>query len=50
MPLPNSSILDLGCSTGNNLKMLKRNGYKKFIGIDNNLIAIDFCKKNSSKM
>ena len=47
--LPNSSIVDLGCSTGNNLKMLKKNGYKNFIGIDNNLIAINFCKKNGFK-
>ncbi len=41
----NSKIVDLGCSAGINLKMLKKNGYKKFIGVDNNLTAISLCKK-----
>tara|TARA_B100000579_G_C22677434_1_gene778623 strand:+ start:124 stop:849 length:726 start_codon:yes stop_codon:yes gene_type:complete len=45
----NSRILDLGCSTGNNLKMLKLNGYKNFEGVDSNKIAIDSCKRNGFK-
>lgn len=44
-----SKIIDLGCSTGNNLKMLRLNGYKNFEGVDNNKFAISSCLNNGFK-
>lgn len=42
-------ILDAGCGTGGNLKMLQKIGFKKTFGFDVSKKAISFCKKRELK-
>ena len=38
-------VLDIGCGTGNFLKLLKSMGVEKITGIDNSEFALEFCKQ-----
>ncbi|MGB0671334.1 MAG: class I SAM-dependent methyltransferase [Rhodospirillales bacterium] len=39
-----SAILDIGCSTGNNMRMLKSAGFSNYMGLDYSAIAVEFCR------
>lgn len=39
-----SQILEIGCGSGSNLRLLKESGFKNVIGVDLNQNAITFCK------
>lgn len=41
-----ASVLDAGCGTGGTIKALNKAGYLNVTGIDNNKLAIKYCKKN----
>jgi SAM-dependent methyltransferase len=47
----NAKILDIGSSSGTNLRMLKELGFKHYQGFDNNILSKIFCeKKNLGKV
>lgn len=41
----NAKILDIGSSSGTNLRMLKELGFKHYQGFDNNILSKIFCEK-----
>lgn len=42
---PNAAILDVGTSTGTNLRLLKEMGFANFLGLDMSTEAIRWCKE-----
>ena len=47
---PHASVLDLGTGTGSNLRLLKRLGYERIVGVDANEEAIRFCAEKGLGM
>lgn len=43
-----AKILDIGCGTGGNIRLLKEN-YENVIGLDNNDFALEYCKEKGLK-
>lgn len=44
-----AKILDAGCGTGGTIKFLEKAGFKNVKGIDNNKIALNFCRQRGLK-